>query len=152
MSESLVVLIAEDFADAREMYEDYLTFAGLTVLTACDGAQAVRMATEHRPDVIVMDAGLPHLTGWEATAMLKNNPDTADLKILMLTGHVFRESERSAQEAGVDLFVGKPCLPDVLHAHILALAGQPPPEKPAPVKLAANKRRPRAVRTRPRTI
>lgn len=152
MVKPLVVLIAEDFADAREMYEDYLTFAGLTVLTACDGAEAVRMAKEHRPDVIVMDAGLSHLTGWEATAMLKNGPDTADLKVLMLTGHVFRESERAATDAGVDLFVSKPCLPDVLHAHILALAGRRGAEKALAAKPEAARQRGRAVRTRPRIL
>jgi two-component system, cell cycle response regulator DivK len=118
----IVVLIVEDFDDAREMYEDYLRFAGLTVIGARDGAEGVRLAIEHLPDVIVMDAGLPKLTGWEATAMIRSNLDTQSLKILMLTGHVFQDSERKAREAGVDLFVAKPCLPDVLHAHILALA------------------------------
>jgi two-component system cell cycle response regulator DivK len=120
----LVVLIVEDFADAREMYADYLTFAGMTVLTACDGAEGVRLAIEHLPDVIVLDAGLPRLTGWEATAMLRGNPDTEHLKILMLTGHVFRDSEHRARDAGVDVFVAKPCLPDQLHRHVVALAGR----------------------------
>jgi two-component system cell cycle response regulator DivK len=120
--DGIVVLIAEDFEDAREMYADYLAYGGMTVITAVDGAQAVRLATEHRPDVIVMDAGLPRLTGWEATAMLKGNPDTCEMPILMLTGHVFRESERTAKEAGVDAFVSKPCLPDDLCRAIVTLA------------------------------
>ncbi len=120
----LVVLIVEDFADAREMYADYFTFNGVTVLTAVDGAEGVRLATEHRPDIIVMDAGLPRLTGWEATTMLRAAPATAGLKILMLTGHVFQDSEERARDAGVDLFVAKPCLPDQLYAHVLTLAGR----------------------------
>lgn len=120
----LTVLIVEDFDDAREMYEDYLRFSGMTVIGARDGAEGVRLAIEHRPDVIVMDAGLPKLTGWEATAMIRGNVDTEDLKILMLTGHVFQDSERKAREAGVDLFVAKPCLPDVLHTHIVTLASR----------------------------
>src|SRR5204863_29060 len=73
---SLFVLIVEDFDDAREMYEDYLRFSGMTVIGARDGAEGVRLAIEHRPDVIVMDAGLPKLTGWEATAMIRNNEET----------------------------------------------------------------------------
>jgi two-component system cell cycle response regulator DivK len=144
----LVVLIAEDFADAREMYEDYLTFSGLTVLTANDGVEAVRVATEQRPDIIVMDAGLPHLTGWEATAMLKGNPATSDLKILMLTGHVFQESERNARVAGVDRFVAKPCLPDALLTHIMSLAGRQAPSGERTTRRRVSGAR--GIRTRPR--
>jgi two-component system, cell cycle response regulator DivK len=120
-----VVLIAQDYPDAREMYRDYLTFAGLKVLTASDGHEAVRIATTERPDVIVIDAGLPGISGWEATALLKKDRATRNLRILMLTGHVFRESKRRAAVSGVDLFVSKPCLPDDLYSHILALAGWP---------------------------
>jgi two-component system, cell cycle response regulator DivK len=122
----LMILIAEDFADACEMYEDYLTFRGHIVVTAADGIEAVRLARQQHPDVIVMDAGLPGLSGWDATAMLKQSPDTAAVKIIMLTGHVFQESAKRAQVAGVDLFVTKPCLPDVLHTHIMALAARGP--------------------------
>lgn len=120
-----VVLIAQDFPDAREMYRDYLTFAGLEVLTASDGHEAVRVATSERPDVIVMDAVLPGMTGWDATARLKHNRATRHLRVLMLTGHVFRDSQKRAKASGVDLFVSKPCLPDDLYSHILALAGWP---------------------------
>lgn len=116
-----LVLIVEDFEDAREMYADYFEFNGLTVVCAADGAEGVRVAIERLPDLIVMDAGLPKLTGWEATAMLRTHPDTDEIPILMLTGHVFHDSSDRAREAGVDVFVTKPCLPDQLYAHVLEL-------------------------------
>ena len=120
-----VVLIAQDFPDAREMYRDYLKFAGLRVLTAADGHTAVRVATRQRPDVVVIDAGLPGLNGWEATEVLKSKPQTRNLRVMMLTGHVFKDSKKRAEASGVDLFIAKPCLPDDLYSHILALAGWP---------------------------
>jgi CheY-like chemotaxis protein len=120
-----VVLIAQDFPDGREMYRDYLRFAGLRVLTAADGHDAVRIATRERPDVVVIDAGLPGMNGWEATRMLKQNRQTRQLRVMMLTGHVFKDSRKRAEASGVDLFIPKPCLPDDLYSHILALAGWP---------------------------
>jgi CheY-like chemotaxis protein len=120
-----VVLIAQDYPDVREMYRDYLTFAGLRVLTAADGHEAVRIASREHPDVVVIDAGLPGLNGWEATEVLKHNRHTRHLRVMMLTGHVFKDSRKRAEASGVDLFIPKPCLPDDLYSHILALAGWP---------------------------
>jgi two-component system, cell cycle response regulator DivK len=120
-----VVLIAQDYPDALEMYRDYLRFAGLRVLTASDGHEAVRIATRELPDVIVIDSELPGLSGLEATTILKQNRETRHLRIMMLTGHVFQEYQKRAEASGVDLFVSKPCLPDDLYSHILALAGWP---------------------------
>ena len=136
-----VVLIAQDFPDAREMYRDYLKFAGLRVLTAGDGHTAVRTATRQRPDVVVIDAGLPGLNGWEATQILKRNPETRHLRVMMLTGHVFKDSKKRAEASGVDLFISKPCLPDDLYSHILALAGWPSETRHARIgRKAATKR------------
>ena len=68
---------------------------------------------------------LPGLNGWEATEVLKRKPQTRNLRVMMLTGHVFKDSKKRAEASGVDLFVAKPCLPDDLYSHILALAGWP---------------------------
>ena len=114
------ILIVEDFEDAIELYADYLRFHGMEVLTAATAQEGLRIAREERPIAIIMDAGLPGMSGWEATKLLKEDPETATICVLMLTGHVFPDAESRAEAAGVDLFLRKPCLPDELHRELLA--------------------------------
>ena len=114
------ILIIEDFEDAIELYADYLRFQGMEVLTAATAQEGLKIAREARPIAIIMDAGLPGMSGWEATKLLKEDPETASICVLMLTGHVFPDAETRAEAAGVDLFLRKPCLPDELHRELLA--------------------------------
>src|SRR6185436_21057200 len=66
-----LVLLAEDFEDARELYRDYLEFSGFTVETARNGREAIDQAMALLPDLILMDASMPVLDGWQATKELK---------------------------------------------------------------------------------
>jgi CheY-like chemotaxis protein len=109
-----LVLLAEDFEDARELYRDYLEFSGFTVQTASNGREAIDQAIALLPDLILMDASMPVLDGWQATKELKANPATRHIPILALTAHAFDDARQEAKEAGCDGFVTKPCLPDDL--------------------------------------
>jgi len=62
-----LVLLAEDFEDARELYRDYLEFSGFSVETASNGKDAIAQAIALQPDLILMDASMPVLDGWQAT-------------------------------------------------------------------------------------
>ena len=115
-----VVLIAEDFEDARELYRDYLEFSGFTVATATNGREAVDRALALKPDLILMDASMPVLDGWEATRELKAHPDTKNIPVLALTAHAFDDARQQARAVGCDGFVTKPCLPDDLVARVRA--------------------------------
>lgn len=115
-----VVLLAEDFEDARELYRDYLEFSGFTVETATNGREAVDRAIEIKPDLILMDASMPVLDGWQATRELKAHPETKDIPVLALTAHAFDDARRQARAVGCDGFVTKPCLPDDLVARVRA--------------------------------
>jgi two-component system cell cycle response regulator DivK len=115
-----VVLIVDDDADTREMYSTYLTSQGVRVLLAGDGFTATRVATSLHPDVIVMDLSLPRVDGWEATRRLKADRTTAHIPIIALTGHVSGGSAEWAIDAGCDVYVLKPCLPDHLLKEIRA--------------------------------
>ncbi len=106
-----LVLLVEDFEDAREMYRDYLEYAGFRVETARDGREAVEKARAFRPHLILMDLSLPGIDGWEATRILKTDPATADLLIVALSAHALAAEGERARAAGCDGFIAKPCLP-----------------------------------------
>ena len=132
-----LILIVEDFDDAREMYRDYLEFSGFRVDTARDGREAIDKARARQPDLILMDLSLPGIDGWEATRMLKADPETNHLLIVALSAHALATEGERARAAGCDGFIAKPCLPSDLVEEIgQYLKGQP----------ASRDRRPRSRR------
>ena len=118
--ETPLVLLVEDFDDAREMYSEYLEFNGLRVAGAADAVRGLQMADELQPSIILMDAALPGLSGWDAIKELKANPRTRHIPVLMMTGHVLSDAKERALAAGAEGFIPKPCLPDELTRQILA--------------------------------
>jgi len=117
-SADALVLVVEDYQDAREMYSAYLQFSGYRVEEATNGMEAIEKAIELMPDIILMDLALPKVDGWEATKRLKSDPRTRHIPIVALTGHALAGFAEGAREAGCDAFVTKPCLPDALVAEI----------------------------------
>ena len=115
-----LILLVEDFEDARELYRDYLEFSGFTVQTASNGRDGIDLAVTLQPDLILMDASMPVLDGWEATRELKKNPATQRIPVLALTAHAFDDARQQARAVGCDGFVTKPCLPDDLVARVRA--------------------------------
>jgi CheY-like chemotaxis protein len=113
-----LVLVVEDYQDAREMYAAYLSFSGFRVAEATNGVEAIEKAVELMPDIILMDLALPRMDGWEATRRLKGDERTKHIPIVALTGHALAGHADGARQAGCDAFVTKPCLPDALVAEI----------------------------------
>jgi len=106
------VLIVDDEAVVRSLLEAVLGGdPRYQLLTASDGAEAVRTALRERPDVMVLDMYMPRMTGLEAVRLLRQVPELRGLRIVMLTGACDEEHRRKAEEAGVDLFLGKPFSP-----------------------------------------
>ena len=118
-----LVLVVEDYQDAREMYAAYLQFSGYRVAEATNGVEAIEQAQELMPDIILMDLALPKMDGWEATRRLKNDDRTRNIPIVALTGHALAGHAEGARQAGCDSFVTKPCLPDALVAEIKRMLG-----------------------------
>ena len=113
-----LVLVVEDYQDAREMYAAYLSFSGYRVAEATNGIEAIEKTVELMPDIILMDLALPRMDGWEATRRLKLDERTKHIPIVALTGHALAGHAEGARQAGCDSFVTKPCLPDALVAEI----------------------------------
>jgi two-component system, cell cycle response regulator DivK len=122
--EQPLVLVVEDYQDAREMYAAYLQFSGFEVAEAGNGIEAIDKTHELMPDIVLMDLALPRMDGWEATRRLKGDPRTKHIPVVALTGHALAGHAEGARQAGCDAFVTKPCLPDALVAEINRLLGK----------------------------
>ena len=109
-----LILVVDDYQDAREMYAEYLQYSGFRVAEAKNGNEAVAQARSLKPDLILMDLSLPGMDGWEATRVLKADDETRRIPIVALTGHALAGASEGALKAGCDSFVTKPCLPDDL--------------------------------------
>jgi CheY-like chemotaxis protein len=136
-----LVLVVEDYQDAREMYVEYLRFCGFQVAEARNGLEALDRAQALLPDIVLMDLALPRMDGWEATRRLKEDPRTRHIPVVALTGHALAGHAEGARQAGCDAFVTKPCLPDALVTEIRKVLGRgsvPGPSGTAPAARAGH--------------
>jgi len=102
------ILIVEDNEMNRDMLSRRLQRRGFETLMAVDGEEGLAAAAREKPDVIVMDMGLPVLDGWEATRRLKASEETKRIPIIALTADAMLGDRDKAFEAGVDDFDTKP--------------------------------------------
>jgi two-component system cell cycle response regulator DivK len=115
----MLVLLVEDHDDTREAAVMYLKVQKLKVEVAVTGLEAVALTRQLKPDVVVMDLGLPGMNGWEAARQLKEDAKTRHIPIIALSAHAQYADEDRAQSAGCDLYLRKPCAPSDLVAAIL---------------------------------
>jgi CheY-like chemotaxis protein len=102
------VLIVEDNEPSRDALARRLERRSYSVILAADGQQAVSMARAAKPDLILMDLGLPGIDGWEATAQLKKDDETQHIPIIVLSAHAMMADREQALAAGSDDFDTKP--------------------------------------------
>src|SRR3954471_2967362 len=107
------VLLIDDLEDQRELYREYLEFAGYDVEVARDGFEGIDRALKSLPDIVVMDLSMPGLDGFEATQRLKLLKRTRRIPIIALTAHGSLPREW-ALSAGCAAYLKKPCYPDDL--------------------------------------
>ena len=108
MSESRPVLLVEDNEMNRDMMIRRLKRAGLDVVTAGDGQEALRCMRKNKPAVVLMDMNLPVLDGWSASRQAKQDPTLRTIPIIALTAHAMEEDRLNALECGCDDYATKP--------------------------------------------
>ncbi len=115
------ILYVEDNEDNVYMLSQRLRRHGFQVSIASDGMQGIEMARREKPDLILMDLGLPSLDGWTAARRLKQMPDTKDIPILALSAHTMPGDREKALDAGCDDYDAKPVVFERLLGKIDAL-------------------------------
>ena len=102
------ILYVEDNDDNVYLLRNRLRRRGFDVVVARDGASGVEMARSERPDLVLMDLGLPVLDGWEATRLLRADPATCGIPIIALSAHAMPGDRAEALDAGCDDYDVKP--------------------------------------------
>ncbi|MHB9155639.1 MAG: response regulator [Endomicrobiales bacterium] len=105
------VLIADDSDMMRKIARMSIEKGGHQVVEASTGSAAVEIALREMPQVVLLDAEMPEMDGWEASKAIRSNPRTAHIPILMCTGHDLSEEPELLTESGADGYVTKPYNP-----------------------------------------
>jgi CheY-like chemotaxis protein len=116
------VLIIEDNDDTRQMLHQALEMSGHVVREARDGASGLALAGEARPDVALIDIGLPDVDGYEVARRLRAAPGGRRMGLIALTGYGQAEDQQRAFDAGFDAHLTKPVAPERLKQVIAGLA------------------------------
>ena len=116
------VLVVDDEPDVLLLCRLNLEVRGHELLEATEGASALELAREHRPDVIVLDLMLPGMDGYEVLETLRREEATAEIPVLVLTAKSLRADRERSRGLGAAAFLTKPFLPDDLCELVEALA------------------------------
>ena len=112
------VLLVEDNEDNRIIYSTVLRHVGFVVIEAGDGLQAIALARSAKPDLILMDISIPEIDGWEATRILRADPETQSIPIVALTAHAMADDRERAAEIGFTSYLAKPVEPRAVVAEV----------------------------------
>lgn len=121
-----LVLVVEDNPHDWEIYGKILWYNGFDVLYAADGTEGLRLCLEHAPDLVLLDVGLPDMTGLELCSELRGHAGSASIPVVILSARPRAEYEARALRAGCTQYMEKPAGPlDVLR-EVERLVGRPP--------------------------
>jgi two-component system cell cycle response regulator DivK len=102
------VLIVEDNELNMKLFNDLLEAHGYFTLQTKDGVEALRMARQHRPDLILMDIQLPEVSGLEVTKWLKEDDDLRSIPVIAVTAFAMKGDEEKIREGGCEGYIAKP--------------------------------------------
>ena len=102
------VLIVEDNELNMKLFHDLLEAQGYSILQTRDGMEALKMAREHKPDLILMDIQLPEVSGLEVTKWIKEDDDLRSIPIIAVTAFAMKGDEEKIREGGCEAYIAKP--------------------------------------------
>ncbi len=123
------ILVVDDEIAIVKVLKDRLEIEGYEVLTAYDGAQGVEIAQKEIPDLIIMDITMPNMNGLTAARLIRENPETSKIPIIMLTARGQESDEKAGYQAGAVRYFTKPFSTRHLVREIKSLLGEGEEEK-----------------------
>jgi CheY-like chemotaxis protein len=117
------VLVVDDDEVIRQLIAVNLTLEGFEVVTAVDGRECLEKVTEVHPDVITLDVMMPRLDGWVTATQLRRNPETAGIKVVLITARAQEDDRDRGRQIGVDAYLTKPFDPAEMIRVVRELAG-----------------------------
>ncbi|MCJ7622310.1 MAG: response regulator [Anaerolineaceae bacterium] len=118
------ILIAEDERDIRDLITFTLEFAGFEVIAVSNGEEAVRAALEEIPDLILLDGRMPKMTGYEACAKIKSEPEVKNIPIAFLSAKGQQSEIQEGLDSGAVEYLSKPFAPDDLIKRVKEILAQ----------------------------
>ena len=119
------VLVVDDDEVIRQLIAVNLTLEGFDVQTAVDGQDCLDKVTEASPVVITLDVMMPRLDGWVTATLLRKNPLTSAIKVVLITARAQEDDRARGREIGVDAYLTKPFDPAEMIRVVRELAGAP---------------------------
>ena len=114
MAEPKKILAVDDEKSIVMVIRVNLEFEGYEVMEAYDGVQALELIAEEKPDLIVLDIMMPEMDGWKVLSHIRENPETEDLPVVMLTALTQDRDIEEATMLGADVYLTKPFEPEEL--------------------------------------
>jgi CheY-like chemotaxis protein len=108
------VLVVDDDDVIRQLITVNLELEGFDVVTATDGQDALEKVKTAQPHVVTLDVMMPRIDGWEAAARLRQDPETAHIKVVLLSARAQEADIQRGEKIGVDAYLTKPFDPDEL--------------------------------------
>ena len=118
------ILVVEDDEDVAKITASFLRAKKYDVVVANDGPTALQLVTQRRPRVILLDIMMPRMSGFEVLRILRENPETATIPVILVTAKVRNDDVIEGYQHGADYYITKPFTPAQLEYGIKMVLGQ----------------------------
>ena len=105
------ILIVDDNPDIRDLFTRFLTLAGFSTLTAPGGEECLELLKKNHPDLILLDIMMEPMDGWQTLALIKSQPESKDIPVMMVTGKALMETEQQMYSDQFEIYLMKPVSP-----------------------------------------